>query len=80
MKQLTDNDGSRDKTQEIVIKAKSKRNPPEKGVSPWITLNLGYVNKAPIDDSEYLCLHYQKMQAKWLNTWNVRKSKGNSKV
>ncbi|WMV10041.1 hypothetical protein MTR67_003426 [Solanum verrucosum] len=27
---------------------------------------------APVDDPEYLYLHHETMQAKWLSTWNVR--------
>ncbi|WMV57878.1 hypothetical protein MTR67_051263 [Solanum verrucosum] len=31
-------------------------------------------SNAPVDDPEYLNLHHERMKAKWLSTWNVRRT------
>ena len=77
MKPLNYKDGSWDKTHDILPKLKSKGNPPEAMNLTIANSNLGCLNEASFDDPEYLCLHHQKMKAKWLSTWNVRACRGN---
>ena len=83
MKPLNDKDGSRDKIHDILttdITESKSGTLWKQGGSPWLTRTPCGINEAPVDDPEYLCLHHEKMQAKWLSTWNVRACKRNSKA
>ena len=78
MKPLTNKDGSQDNNHDIMTKLKIKGNPSEAMSLTQLTRTIGCIDKEPIDDLEYLCLQHEKMQGKWLSTWNVRACKGES--
>ena len=72
-------DGSRDKTHDILTKLKSKENPSEAMILTIANSNSRMYQLTPVDDPHYLCLHHQKIQAKWLSPWNILICKGNLK-
>ncbi|WMV09637.1 hypothetical protein MTR67_003022 [Solanum verrucosum] len=75
MKPLTDKDGSREKTQDILttdIIESTSGTLQKQGGSPKLTKTACGINEMPVDDPEYLYLHHETIKAKWLITLNIR--------